>query len=222
MQFFFAIVKRDFSLNIKYGSANMMTIMFFVLTVSLFPFGIGPDLKHLSQIGPGIIWVCALFSVMLSLERVFQNDYEDGSIELLAIQPVALEIVVVAKVLVHWFMTGMALIISAPFLLILMNVPNNGFWTLIISLLLGTPSLSLIGSMGAALIMGSRKSGVLLSLIILPLYVPILIFGILAVDSAIKNLPNEPHFSVLTAIFLGSLAFCPWVTASAIRQALDN
>ena len=222
MTIFFTLIKHDLKLHARRGGENIVIIMFFILTVSLFPFGIGHELEKLSEIGSGIIWVCALFSVMLSLERVFQIDYEDGSIELLAIQPVALEIIILAKVLVHWVTTGVALIFATPILSLLMNIQLEKFWVLLFTLIIGTPSLSLIGAMGAALIIGSKKSGILISLIVLPLYLPILIFGVSGVNAIALGVSAQSHLLLLTAILLISIAFCPWVIAIIIRQALDH
>jgi heme exporter protein B len=198
-----------------------MVVMFFVIAVVLFPFGVGPEPNVLARIGPGVIWVAALLASMLSLERLFKADYEDGSLELLAMEPVALEAVVLAKVAAHWLTTGLPLIVAAPVLAVLMNMPADGFGLLILTLALGTPTLSLIGAIGAALVLGSRLGGVLLALLILPLYIPVLIFAVGGLEAALAGFPAKAPLLVLAGLFLGALALAPWVGAAALRQALD-
>jgi len=222
MNRFTAMVRRDLKLSMRQGMDNVMVIMFFVLAVILFPFGVGPEPNILARIGAGVIWVAALLAAMLSLERLFQTDFEDGSLELLALQPMALEITVLAKITVHWLTTGLALIAATPLLAIFMNVPASGFWMLVLTLALGTPSLSLIGAIGAALILGSRRGGVLLSLLVLPLYIPILIFGVSAVDAAIGGFAIKSHLMILGGLLIAAVALCPWASAGAIRQALET
>jgi heme exporter protein B len=221
MSQFMSIVRRDLHLSFRQGMDSLMVVAFFVLAVVLFPFGIGPEANVLARIAPGVIWVAALLASMLSLERLFQADYEDGSLELLALQPVALEITVMAKVTVHWLTTGLPLIVATPLLAVLMNLPEEGFQPFLIALLLGTPSLSLIGAIGAALILGSRRGGILLSLLVLPLYIPVLIFGVSAVDAVIGGFSDEPQLLVLSGFLVAALALCPWAGAAAIRQGLE-
>ena len=221
MNAFAAIVGRDIGLALRQGVDSLMVVMFFVIAVVLFPFGVGPEPNVLARIGPGVIWVAALLASMLSLERLFKADYDDGSLELLALQPIALEAVVVAKVAAHWLTTGLPLIVAAPVLALLMNMPADGFLLLILTLALGTPTLSLIGAIGAALVLGSRLGGVLLALLILPLYIPVLIFAVGAMEAALGGFSVKAPLLVLGGLFLGSLALAPWVGAAAIRQALD-
>ena len=161
-----------------------------------------------------------MLAAMLSMERMFQADYEDGSLELLALTPVPLELTVLAKVLSHWLTTGLPLIIVSPLLAIMMNIPPEGWGILILSLVLGTPTLSLIGAVGAGLILGARRGGVLLSLLVLPLFIPILIFGVGSVDMVLNGLETKAHMLLLGGIFLGSLALTPWATAAAVREAV--
>ena len=215
------VIGRDLRLAWRQGTESMMVVMFFVIAVVLFPFGVGPEPNILARIAPGVIWVAALLASMLSLERLFQADYEDGSLELLALQPVALEVTVMAKVAAHWLTTGLPLIVAAPLLAVLMNLPGDGLVPLIAALLLGTPTISLIGAIGAALILGSRRGGILLSLLVLPLYIPVLIFGVSAVDAAIGGFSVKPQLLILTGFLLAALALSPWVGAHALRQALD-
>jgi len=218
---FIELVKRDLALAFRQGMDSLMVVAFFVIAVVLFPFGVGPEVNTLAKIAAGTIWVAALLSSMLSLERLFQTDYDDGSLELLALAPVPLEVTVLAKVVAHWLTTGLPLIITAPLLAVLMQLPDDGFLTLLGALLLGTPTLSLIGAVGAALILGSRRGGVLLSLLVLPLYIPILIFGVSAVDAAIFDQAVRPHMLFLGALLVGSLALTPWAAAAGLRQALE-
>jgi len=215
-----AIMSRELRLAVRQSSDSMMVIAFFVIAVVLFPFGVGPEPQMLARIGPGVIWVAALLAAMLSMERMFQADYEDGSLELLALTPVPLELTVLAKVLSHWLTTGLPLIIVSPLLAIMMNIPSEGWGILIFSLALGTPTLSLIGAVGAGLILGARRGGVLLSLLVLPLFIPILIFGVGSVDMELNGLETKAHMLLLGGIFLGSLALTPWATAAAVREAV--
>ena len=208
MNGFLQIVRRDLHLAMRQGMDSLMVVAFFVIAVVLFPFGVGPESNILARIAPGVIWVAALLSSMLSLERLFQADYEDGSLELLALQPVALEITVMAKVTVHWLTTGLPLIVATPLLAVLMNLPEEGFQPFLIALLLGTPTLSLIGAIGAALILGSRRGGILLSLLVLPLYIPVLIFGVSAVD-AVNN--TSLHYAEYESIKKDAVDLYPFL-----------
>lgn len=221
MNGFVLVVRRDLRLSFRQGIDSFMVVTFFVLAVVLFPFGVGPEPNILARIAAGVIWVAALLSAMLSLERLFLADYEDGSLELLALSPGVLEVTVLAKITAHWLTTGVPLIVAAPVLAVLLHMNGDGFLILVVALAIGTPSLSLIGSVGAALILGSRRGGVLLSLLILPLYVPLLIFGVSAVDSAIAGFPFSAQLYVLGALLLGALALCPWAAAAALRQAME-
>jgi heme exporter protein B len=215
------ILRRDLRLAMRQGVDSLMAVVFFILAVVLFPLGVGPEANILARIAAGVIWVAALLASMLSLERLFQTDYEDGSLELLALSPVALELVVLAKVVAHWLTTGVPLMVAAPVLAILLDMDVAGFAVLIVALGLGTPTMSLIGGVGAALILGARRGGVLLSLIVLPLYIPVLIFGVAAVDAAIDDFPAQPHLMILSGLLIGAVALCPWAAAASLRQSLD-
>ena len=217
-----SIVRRDLYLALRPGLDSTMVVTFFIIAVVLFPLGVGPEPNILARVSSGVIWVAALLASMLSLERLFQTDYEDGSLELLALQPVALELTVAAKIIAHWLTTGLPLIVAAPLLAVLMNMQAEGFAILIVTLLLGTPTLSLIGAIGAALTLGSRRGGVLLSLLVLPLYIPVLVFGITAIDATLAELPARPHLLILAGLLVAAVALCPWVGAAAIRQTLDT
>ena len=215
------MICRELRLALRQGMDRLTVVMFFVLAVVLFPLGVGPDPVVLARIAAGVIWVAALLASMLSLERLFQTDFEDGSLELLALSPMMPEAMVLAKVAAHWLTTGLPLIVASPLLAVLLGMSGDGFAVLIIALALGTPSLSLIGAVGAALILGSRRGGVLLSLIVLPLYIPVLIFGVGAVEGGISGVGVRPHLLVLGALFLASVVLCPWASAKAIGQALE-
>ncbi|NVK20026.1 MAG: heme exporter protein CcmB [Methylocystaceae bacterium] len=218
---FFSIVHRDLRLALRQGSDSVMVVMFFILTVVLFPFGIGPEGNILARVASGVIFVAALLASMLSLERLFQTDYEDGSLELLSLSPMPLEVIVLAKITAHWLTTGLPLMIASPILAILMNMGSDGFTMLMVALLLGTPALSLIGAIGAALVLGSRRGGVLISLLVLPLFVPILIFGVGLVEAAIGGFAVKSQILILSGILFASLAFCPFAAAAAVRQSVE-
>ena len=221
MSRFLHIVRRDLHLALRQGVDSMMVVAFFVLAVVLFPLGIGPEPNLLARIGAGVMWVAALLAAMLSLERLFQNDFDDGSLELLILAPLPLEAVVLAKVSAHWLTTGLPLMVTAPLLAVLLNLGADGFVVLVATLALGTPTLSLIGAVGAALVLGSRRGGVLLSLLMLPLYIPVLIFGVSAIDAAVGGFAMRAQLLILGALLLGALALCPWAAAAALRQALE-
>ena len=221
MSRFLRLVARDLRLALRQGSDATIAVMFFVLCVVLFPFGVGPEPNILARIAAGVIWVAALLASLLSLERLFQTDYEDGSLELLSLSPLPLEAAVLAKTLAHWLVTGVPLIVAAPLLADLLNMDAEGFGVQVLTLTLGTPILSLIGSIGAALTLGARRGGVLLSLLILPLYIPVLIFGAGAIDAAINGLTPRPHLLLLAGILAAALPLAPWAGAAALRQAVE-
>ena len=221
MSRFLRLVARDLRLALRQGSDATIAVMFFVLCVVLFPFGVGPEPNILARIAAGVIWVAALLASLLSLERLFQTDYEDGSLELLSLSSLPLEATVLAKTLAHWLVTGVPLIVAAPLLAVLLNMDAQGFGVLVLTLTLGTPILSLIGSIGAALTLGARRGGVLLSLLILPLYLPVLIFGAGAIDAAINSLTPRPHLLLLAGILAAALPLAPWAGAAALRQAVE-
>jgi heme exporter protein B len=217
---FWKIVKRDINLSWNQGSTSSMVVAFFIIVVSLFPLGVGPEQNMLARIAVGVIWVAALLACLLSLDRIFQADYEDGSLDQYALSPIPLEMVVMAKALAHWITTSVPLILITPLLGILMNMDDAAFMPLIYAMLAGTPALSLIGTIGAALTVSLRRGGVLLSLLILPLYVPVLIFGVMSVDTLVMGSGNAPLL-FLAAFTLFSLAITPWASAAAVKLALD-
>jgi len=218
---FFSLVRQDFRLALRGGIGSLVAVIFFVIAVSLFPLGFGPESTLLERVAPVILWVCALLATMLSLGRMFDEDYEDGSLEVIALGPLPLEGVVLAKVLAHWLTTGLPLMCAAPVLALMLNMSVEGFAVLMIALALGTPILSLVGSVGAALTVGLRRGGVLISLLVLPLYVPVLLFGVGAVEGAIFGLGERAHLLILAGGLVIALALTPWASAAALRMALE-
>jgi len=216
-----AIVARDLRLALRQGADAAMAVLFFVLAVSLFPFGVGPEANVLARIAPGVLWVMALLAALLSLDRMFLADYEDGALELIVLAPVSLPLVVLAKALAHWLVAGLPLVVAAPILAVLLQLPAEGFLTLIGAMLLGTPILSLVGGVGAALTLGARRGGVLVALLILPLYVPALIFGASAVEASLSGAGARPHLLLLAALLAAALPLCPIAGAAALRQATE-
>jgi heme exporter protein B len=197
------------------------TLFFFVIVASLFPLGVGPEPKLLRAMAPGILWVAALLASMLSLGRLFAADYADGSLEQLVLAPDPLAVVVIGKVLAHWLVSGLPLVLMSPVIALQFDLPGAAIATLLLALLLGTPLLSLIGAIGAALTVGVRGGGVLISLLVLPLYVPVLIFGAGAVDASASGLDAAGHLSILGALLLLGMALAPWATAAALRISLE-
>ena len=202
--------------------ADMVSAMFFfIIVVSLFPLGVGPEPDLLRKLAPGVLWVAALLATMLSLPRMFADDHRDGTLGQLALAPAPLGVTVTGKVVAHWMVSGLPLMLLAPVLGIQFDLPAEGLWVLALALLIGTPALSGIGAIGAALTLGVRGGGVLLSLLVLPLYIPVLIFGAGAVEATLSGLGGEGHLSLLAAMTLGALGFAPWAAAAALRIALE-
>ena len=216
-----ALVQRDLRLALRQGADAALVFIFYFLAVMLFPFGVGPEPNILARIGVGILWVMALLAALLALDRLFQAEHDDGSLDQLALLPLPLALVALAKVLAHWLLTGLPLALVAPVLALVLGMDAAGFPALVAALLLGTPCLSLIGALGAALTLGARRGGPLMALIVLPLYIPVLIFGVAAVDAALSGLSPAPHLMILTALFLAAIPLCPWATAAALKQALE-
>ncbi len=221
MSAFGLIVRRELRLALKQGADATLAVTFFVLAVVLFTLGVGPDPDTLALISAGVLWVTALLAAVLSLERLFLADYEDGSLDLLALAPLPLEAVVLAKCLAHWLVTGLPFMLAAPLLGLLLNMPAGGYAVLIAAMAMGTPSLSLVGAIGAALSLGARRGGVLIPLLVLPPYIPVLIFAVSAVDAAVQGLSARPALLILAALLVVALPACPWAAAAALRQALD-
>jgi heme exporter protein B len=218
---FAALVARDVQLAFRQGGGGLLAVGFFAVVCTLFPFGVGPEPDVLRRIATGVVWVAALLAALLSLDRLFQADLEDGSLDLLALSATPLELLVLAKCLAHWLTTGLPLVIAAPVLAALLNLDAAAWPALILALTLGTPALSLIGAVGAALTVGVRRGGVLLSLLVLPLVVPVLIFGVAAVEAAAAGLSPRPHLLLLAGTGLFAAVLAPWVGAAALRLSLD-
>lgn len=218
---FLAIVKRDLILAMRRRSDVLTILFFFVIVVSLFPLGIGPEMDTLRMIAPGVVWVAALLASMLALERLFAIDYADGALEQMLLTPQPLSLLVLGKVTAHWLVTGVPLVLMAPVLGIQYDLSMDGLRVLVISLLLGTPALSLIGAIGAALTLGLRGGGVLVSLLVLPLTIPVLIFGAGAVEATVSGLGGDGHLSMLAAILVLSLFFAPLAAAAALRVSVE-
>ena len=216
-----AVVVRDLRLALRRRADIVSALFFFVIVVSLFPLGVGPEPALLRQLAPGVLWVAALLATMLSLPRLFADDYRDGTLEQLALAPQPLALIVLGKVLAHWLVSGLPLALLAPLLGLQFDLSNDALWVLTGSLLIGTPALSGIGAIGAALTLGVRGGGVLLSLLVLPLYIPVLIFGAGAVDATVSGLGAQAHLSLLAALTLAGVFFAPWPTAAALRIALE-
>lgn len=221
MNAFLALLRRDLRLALRSPGDSATVLLFFVLAVVLFPFGVGPEPQVLARIAAGVVWVTALLASLLALERLFQLDAEDGALDLIVLAPAPLEFLVLAKILAHWLTTGLPLVVVAPLLALMLNLAPEGYSVLVLSLALGTPSLSLIGAVGAALTLGARRGTVLLPLLVLPLYIPVLIFGAAAVGAATDGLSARLHLLLLAAIFTAALALAPWAIAASLRQAVQ-
>ena len=215
------VVRRDLLLAMRHRSDVAMSVFFVVIVASLFPLGVGPEPTVLRMIGPGVLWVTALLACLLSLGRLFTADYLDGVLEQMLLIPQPLVVLVVGKVFAHWVISGLPVVLLSPLLGLQFGLGGDSLGVLTLSLLLGTPTLSMIGAIGAALTLGLRGSGFLVALLVLPLFVPVLIFGAGAVTSSLAGIGSEANLSLLGACFLLSLAFAPWATAVALRIALE-
>lgn len=218
---FLCVLRRDLLLAARKPADVATPLVFFAIVASLFPLGVSPEPPILRTLAPGVLWVAALLATMLSLNRLFAADHADGTLELLALSPQPLAALAAAKTLAHWLTTGLPLVLLSPLLATQLYLPQEAFGALLLGLLLGTPVLSLIGAVGAALTLGLRGGGVLLSLLVLPLYTPILIFGAGAVTAAAAGLDPEAYLSLLGAFLAVALGFAPWATAAALRISLD-
>ncbi len=215
------VVRRDLILAMRRRSDVLTTLIFFVMVVSLFPMGVGPELDMLRKMAPGVVWVAALLASMLSLGRMFSADYLDGTLEQMMLVPQSLSMLVLGKILAHWMVSGLPLVLMAPVLGLQFDMSAESLWILIGGLLLGTPILSMIGAVGAALTLGLRGGGVLVSLLVLPLCIPVLIFGAGAVEAATSGMSVVSNMSLLGALLLMALVSTPWVTAQALRISME-
>jgi heme exporter protein B len=218
---FVAVLRRDLVLALRRRSDVLTTFFFFIIVVSLFPLGVGPEPNTLRAIAPGVLWVAALLASMLALSRLFAGDFADGTLEQLALAPQPLGILVLAKTLAHWLVTGLPLVLIAPVLGLQFDLPSGALWVMTLALLLGTPVLSLVGAVGAALTLGVRGASGLLAILVLPLYVPVLIFGAAAASASVSGMSVAGHLSLLGAFLLIAAALSPWATAAAVRIALE-
>jgi heme exporter protein B len=216
-----AVVGRDLLIAARRRTDVLTTFFFFVIVVSLFPLGVGPEPDTLREIAPGVVWVAALLAAMLSLARMFDADHADGTLEQVVLTPQPLTLLVLSKVLAHWLTTGLPLVLIAPLLGLQFDLSGGALSTLVVSLLIGTPALSLIGGVGAALTLGVRGSGALTALLVLPLYVPVLVFGAGAVTASATGMGTMGHLALLGAMSLAALVFAPLATAMALRISLE-
>lgn len=215
------VIQRDLLLAMRRRADVLTTLFFFIIVVSLFPLGVGPEINILRTMAPGVVWVAALLASMLSLGRMFSSDYLDGTLEQMLLSPQPLAMLVLGKALAHWLVTGVPLVLMSPVLGIQYDLSADALLVLTASLLLGTPVLSLIGAIGAALTLGLRGGGVLVSLLVLPLYIPVLIFGAGAVEASAAGLGASAHLSLLGAFLLASLVLAPWATAVSLRISME-
>ncbi|OAI11642.1 MULTISPECIES: heme exporter protein CcmB [Methylomonas] len=221
IQAFWAIVRRDLMLAFRRRAEMANPLMFFVLVVTLFPLAIGAQSNLLQAVAPGVIWVSALLATLLSLDGLFRSDFEDGSLEQMLISPQPLSVLVLGKIAAHWLVTGLPLLLVAPLLAVFLGLPERAMGTLWLSLIIATPLLSLIGAVGVALTVGLRRGGMLLSLLVLPLYVPVLIFASGAVDRAAGGLPVSAQLNILLAMLLAALVLVPLPTAAALKMSVN-
>jgi heme exporter protein B len=215
------VLRRDLALAMRRKSDALAPVFFFIVVASLFPLGIGPEPDLLRRIGPGVLWVGALLATMLSLARLFASDYDDGTLEQLALSPEPFVALVAAKVAAHWLLAGLPLVVVSPVLALQYGLPADTIAVLAASLALGTPVLSLVGAIGAALTLGVRGGGLLVALLVLPLYVPALVFGAGAVDANLAGTGAGAHLSLLGACLVIAGFFAPWAIAAALRIALE-
>lgn len=217
----FRLIQRELRIAFRGGADVVNPLWFFLIVITLFPLGIGPDPQQLARIAPGVAWVAALLASLLALERLFRDDFSDGSLEQLVLLPTPLPVTVIGKVVAHWLVTGVPLIILSPLAALLLSLDFNGWGAMALTLLLGTPTLSFLGAIGVGLTVGLRRGGVLLSLLVLPLAIPVLIFASAAMEAASQGLPIGGYLAILGAMLLGSATLAPFATAAALRITLQ-
>lgn len=218
---FFNLIHRELLIAFRRQSDILNPLWFFIIVITLFPLGVGPDLQRLADMAPGIIWVAALLAAVISLERLFRDDFLDGSLEQMLLIPQPLPVLVLAKLIAHWLLTGLPLLIISPLLAVLLALDWVTYKAVVLSLLLGTPSLTFLGAIGVALTVGLRKGGVLLSLLVLPLFIPVLIFATSAIDMASNGLPINGQLAMLGAILVGSATLSPFAVSVALRVSVQ-
>lgn len=222
MRAFLTLVRRDVGIALREGGAIGTALGFYLIVVSILPIGLGPDLNLLSRIAPGILWIALLLAALLSADRIFHNDHEDGSLEVLALGPLPLELVAGAKSLAHWLTTSVPLALLAPLLGLMLNLEINAYGPLVLAMVIGTPAVSFLAAIGAALVLGLRRGGLLLSFLVLPLYVPVLIFGASAVDAAETGQGSlSGSFLILGAISLATVLLAPLAAGAALRLQMQ-
>jgi len=217
---FIKVLRRELKIAFRKSAEIINPLWFFIIVITLFPLGLGPEPQLLARIAPGIVWVAALLASLLSLERLFRDDFLDGTLEQLVLLPSPLPLTVVGKVCAHWVVTGLPLLILSPVIALLLSLDFNTWKAVALTLLLGTPTLSFIGAIGVALTVGLRKGGVLLSLLVLPLYIPVLIFSTGAIDAASMGMPLGGYLAILGAMLAGSATLAPFATAAALRVSI--
>ncbi|NOQ16335.1 MAG: heme exporter protein CcmB [Methyloprofundus sp.] len=222
MSFLISALKRELLLVFRHRNDIINPLAFFLMVAVLFPLGVSPDPTFLSEVAPGVIWVAALLACLLSVDGIFRTDYEDGSLEQMLVSSESLLTLVLAKVLTHWLVSGFCLAIISPLVAMMFFLPEQGYFALIVSLLLGTPTLSLMGAIGAALTVALRKGGVLISLLVLPLYIPVLIFGAGTVQAGAMGLPIQGYLALLAAILVLSLMLAPFAISAALKISVRS
>jgi heme exporter protein B len=218
---FTALLQRDLLLAFRHRGELVNPLLFFMIVVTLYPLGVSPEEALLRKIAPGVIWIAALLAALFSLENMFRSDFDDGALEQIALSPHPLSVLVLAKVLAHWLVSGLPMLLMAPLLALFLAMPAPAVYALEITLLVGTPLLSLIGAIGVALTVGLRRGGVLLTLLVLPLYIPVLIFATNAVTAAGAGMPVEGQIYFLAALLILALTLAPLATAAALRISLS-
>ncbi|PSW07570.1 heme exporter protein CcmB [Photobacterium lipolyticum] len=215
------VIRRELLIAFRRQADVFNPLWFFIIVITLFPLGIGPEPGLLARIAPGIVWVAALLAALLSLERLFRDDYVDGSLEQMLLMPTPLAILALAKMIAHWLLTGVPLLVISPLLAILLSLDWATWKAVVLTLLIGTPTLSFLGAIGVALTVGLRKGGVLLSLLILPLYIPVLIFATSAIDAASLGMPYNGQLALMGAMLAGSATLAPFAVAASLRISVN-
>ena len=219
---FAALIRRDLTLALRQGGGAGLAIGFFLIVVALYPLSVGPDLNLLARLAPGLLWAALLLAALLSLERIFQADFEDGSLDIMATGPLPLELVAAAKALAHWLTTGLPLAIAAPLIGVMLNLPADALLPLMATMLAGTPAISFIGAIAAALTIALRRGGLVTAILVLPLYVPVLIFAVAAANAAITGpVPFSTPFMILLALSLAAAALAPFAAGAALKASLQ-
>ncbi|PJC88242.1 heme exporter protein CcmB [Vibrio sp. HA2012] len=215
------IIRRELLIAFRRQADILNPLWFFIIVITLFPLSIGPEPNLLARIAAGIIWVAALLAALLALERLFRDDFQDGTLEQMMLLPLPLPLAVIGKVMAHWLLTGLPLILISPLLAVLLSLDLSTWLAVVLTLLIGTPTLSFIGAIGVALTVGLRKGGVLLSLLILPLYIPVLIFATAAIDAASLGMPYNGQLAILAAMLVGSVTLTPFAVSAALRVSVN-